>query len=201
MDRILSLGSTVNRADILAVLEQLYQAVEMLTLEGSRVNVAGIVEIFPRLQGVFNGVTDTYDPARHQAGVKAAVGARLREAVRQKAQVQKDEGGKPSPALLQYVDTGSGTVDGTVTKGNIGTLNGARMKFNPSAADEGIFFLPTGGGAAVKVAAVQRNKPAQLIFLVPATLAAGSYFLEVRARLTAAGDLRSGKLDDTLTVP
>nr|MBA3727297.1 hypothetical protein [Armatimonadota bacterium] len=50
---------------------------------------------------------------------------------------------------------------------------------------------------------VQKNKPGQLVFLVPAagpTFLPGTYFLEVRARQKDALQLRSGRLDSTLTV-
>jgi hypothetical protein len=152
------------------------------------------------MQGVFNGITDSYDPARHQVGVTASAGARLRDSVRQQAQVQKDETVKPRPAPVQYVDLASGTVDTTLTKGNIGTLNGARLKFDTGSADEGIYLVPTGGAAATKITAIQRNKPAQLVFLTPAVLAAGGYWLEVRARTGNVTDLRVGRLDAVLTV-
>ncbi|MGI8922830.1 MAG: DUF4469 domain-containing protein [Fimbriimonadales bacterium] len=88
----------------------------------------------------------------------------------------------------EYVDLASGTTNTTVRRGNIGTINGSRLQYNPAAIDEGIFFVPTGAGGATQVAGnrVQKNKPGQLVFLVPAagpTFLPGTYFLEVRARL------------------
>lgn len=49
--------------------------------------------------------------------------------------------------------------------------------------------------------AFQRNKPGQLIFLVPPPLASGDYFIEVRARINNGNELRSGRLETVLTVP
>lgn len=49
---------------------------------------------------------------------------------------------------------------------------------------------------------VQKNKPSQLVFLVP-NLVDGTYHLEVRARRasgTSARELRIGRLEATLTV-
>jgi len=93
----------------------------------------------------------------------------------------------------------SATTDSTLTPGNIGTLNGARLKFDPDQADEGLYLLPTSGGATVKVTTFQRNKPGQLIFLNPTGLAAGDYFMEVRARVRGTTELRSGRLEDVVT--
>ena len=83
---------------------------------------------------------------------------------------------------------------------NFAQLSGSRLKFDPAEADEGIYFVSTVAGET-KVTTVQKNKPSQLVFLVPA-LAAGTYHLEVRARMgsgTSARELRIGRLDSTLT--
>lgn len=199
-DRMVSLGSTVVKADILATIELLHQAVLELILEGNRVNLAGIVDVYPRMQGVFTGITDVYDSSRHQVGVTASAGASLREQVRLQAVVQKDETIKPRPNPLQYADLASDSTDSILTPGTIGTVSGSRLKYNSTNPDEGIYLVPTGAGSAVKVSAVQKNKPTQLVFLVPAGLAAGSYWLEVRARVRGVESLTLGRLDSVLTV-
>ena len=61
--------------------------------------------------------------------------------------------------------------------------------------------MATAGGET-QVVTVQKNKPSQLVFLVPATLPGGTYHLEVRARMgsgTSSRELRVGRLDATLT--
>ncbi len=73
------------------------------------------------------------------------------------------------------------------------------MKYDEGQADEGVFFVATAGGAT-KVATVQKNKPSQVVFLVPAGLVAGAYNLEVRARIGGGTELRIGRLDHGLTV-
>jgi hypothetical protein len=197
--RMLERGSTTTRADILAVMEDAIGACEALLLDGMRVNFGGLVELFPRLRGVFNGVTDTFDPARHSVDVGANPGIRVRQTVRDQAGVVKDEAVKPSPNPLEYRDVGSDTTNDQVTVGNIGQLSGSRLKYDESQADEGVYFVATAGGET-KVTTVQKNKPAQLVFLVPAGLVAGTYYLEVRARMRGGADLRTGTLDTVLTV-
>ena len=64
----------------------------------------------------------------------------------------------PMPALLQFVDLGSGTNNTSITPNNIGTINGHRLKYDPADPTEGIFFVDS-LGAATKVTAVQKNKP------------------------------------------
>ncbi len=66
-----------------------------------------------------------------------------------------------------------------------------------------IWDAPSGafstGGAETKVSAVQKNKPGQLVFLVPA-LADGYYRLEVRAQFSKDGEVRTGELEALLLV-
>jgi hypothetical protein len=200
MRRIVDQGSTCTEADILAVLEDAIKACENLLLEGGRVNFGGLVELYPRVVGVFNGITDSFEATRHRVDVGAKAGSRLRKAVRERAKLHKNETIKPAPAPLEYVDLGSGEVNGVITPGNIGTVNGRRLRYNPDAPDEGVFFIPTSGDPETRITAFERNKPGQLVFLVPGALPGGSYYLEIRARMTNSTELRAGRLDGLLHV-
>ena len=198
---IIDQGTTVNKPDILAVTAALKLACQRRVEQGQRVNYFGMVEFFPRIQGVFTGPLDGFDAARHRVDIGANPGSELREAVRTGAGVEKVEAVKPSPSPIEYRDINSDTTNDTVTLGGIGQLSGSRLKFDPGKADEGLYFIATAGGET-KVPTVQKNKPSQLVFLVP-TLVAGTYHLEVRARMargTSARELRTGRLDAVLTV-
>nr|VFJ57972.1 MAG: protein of unknown function (DUF4469) with IG-like fold [Candidatus Kentron sp. DK] len=197
--RITEQGSTWSESDIKAVLGETIRVCESLLLEGNRVNFGGLCELFPRVSGVFNGVTDNFDSARHRVDVGASPGSRVRKTVRDNAHVAKVEAIRPAPSPLEYVDLGSGEINGALTPGNIGTLNGHRLKFDPTKEDEGIFLIPAGNGAAQKITVVQRNKPGQLVFLIP-QIKKGDYVIEVRARLFGGEELRVGSLGATLTV-
>ena len=197
-DRIIDQGSTVTKPDILAVLEDSVKATGSLLLEGFRVNMGGLFEMFARIKGVFNGITDTFDPSRHYVDVGANPGSRIRNTVRDDAVIEKVETILPAPAPLEYVDLESGETNSTVTPGNIGTVNGHRLKYDDTQADEGIWFVAEVGGET-KVTAVQKNKPGELVFLVP-TLVNGYYTLEVRAQFSKDGEVRTGVLDSPLLV-
>ena len=200
VERMVERGSTTTRADILAVLEDAIGTCESMLLDGMRVNFGGLIELFPRVRGVFTGVTDTFDPARHSLDVGANPGIRVRTTVRDKASVVKDEAVKPAPNPIEYRDVGSDTTNDQLTPGNIGQLSGSRLKYDEAAADEGVYFVATPGGGDTKVTTLQRNKPAQVVFLVPAGLAPGNYNVEVRARIVGGTQLRTGRLDAVLTV-
>jgi len=195
--RMIDQGSTVTKPDILAVLEDAIKATESCLLDGYRVQLGGLCELFPRIKGVFNGITDTFDASRHRVEVGANPGGRVRKTVREGATVTKVETIKPAPALLEYVDLGSGETNGRITSGNIGTINGHRLKFNPEQDDEGVYFVNVDTAAEVKLTAIQKNKPGQLVFLTP-TVPSGQYYLEVRTRFREPAELRTGRLDEML---
>lgn len=200
VDRMLSLGSTVTKSDLLAVMNLIDEATLALVKEGYRVDLAGIVDIYPRLQGVFNGPGDGFDKSRHSISVNANAAPAFIARVRADSAVQKEEAVTPTPAPLQFVDGTSGAVNSVVTPGSIGTLSGSRLKFNAASADEGLFFGASAGGAETKVAIISINKPGQLVFLIPA-LPSGEYTLQVRSRINGSKDIRGGTLDAGLSVP
>lgn len=193
-------GSTVQRADAMAVIENAITAAESLLLKGMRVNFGGLCDFVPSIAGKFTGETDSFDPSRHQLDVAAVAGSRIRNTVRSDGQVEKVAGVKPAPILLEVVDSGSNTTNTTMTVGNIVTINGENLKYDTEQADEGIYFVPVAGGQSLKPGTVQRNKPSQLVFLCPADLTPGNYWLEVRARLQGGDTIRIGRSEATLIV-
>jgi len=195
--RMIDQGSTVTKPDILAVLEEAMKTIESCLLDGYRVQLGGLCELFPRIKGVFNGITDTFDASRHRVDVGANPGARVRKTVREGATVTKTETIKPAPALLEYVDLGSGETNGQITSGNIGTINGHRLKFDPDQDDNGIYFVNIDTADEVKVTTIQKNKPGQLVFLAP-SMPNGQYYLEVRTRFRDSAELRTGRLNEIL---
>ncbi len=198
-DKIVARGSTVGKADVLAVLTDAESVCAEGVGESNRVNLGGLVQLFPRVKGVFTGPTDVFDPARHTIDVGANPGSALRDAVRASATVQKLEALKPAPNPIQYRDVNSDTTNDQVTVGGIGEVSGNRLKYDAVQADEGIYFVATAGGET-KVTVVQKNKPSQLVFIVPATLIAGTYNIDVRSRQRDSAELRIGRLDPVLTV-
>lgn len=202
VQRMIDQGSTVTKADILAVLEDAIKASESYLLDGFRVNFGGFCELFPRIGGVFNGLEDSFDSSRHHIDLGANPGIRVRKTIRQNAEIAKQEATVPKPNPVEYIDLATGEVNDSVTMGNIGTLNGHRLKFNPDQPDEGIFFMDTDSDEEHKVTAVQRNKPSQLVFLVPTlTPELAECKIQVRKRFgDADSELRTGTLDAVLSL-
>lgn len=196
IERMIQQGSTVTKADTLGVLEDYFTAVESLVLEGMSVTTP-IANFSASIKGVFNSRTDSFDASRHQIRATVNPGRRLRNAMG-RARASKQEAVKPAPNPLEYVDIASNMRNTTVTSGGMGQVVGHRLKFDAADENQGVFFIAA-DGTATRVTTIGRNMPADLMFMVPAGLAAGEYTLEVRA-VFAADDLRTGALAAALTV-
>lgn len=198
IERMIAQGSTVVKPDILSVLEDYHSAIESMVLEGMNVNTPG-ANFKVSIKGVFDGNTDAYDPSRHQVRAAVSPGKRFRNAIEERAQPVKQEAQTPRPNLLAYVDLNTDARNSVLTPGGMGQIEGHRLKFDPADAAQGIFFIAA-DGTETQVAIVGRNKPADLMFMVPDTLTAGEYTVEVRVILPNRTDLRVGALEDPLTV-
>jgi hypothetical protein len=189
-------GCTIFKADVLSVLEAYHSAIESLLREGRNVNTPG-VSYRVALGGVFTGSDDAFDPARHQVRVHARPGKRTLQAL-EHAAWEKVEANKPLPHPEHYTDVASGKRDAVLTPGGVGEISGFRLRFDPADPLQGVFFVaPT--GAATRAETMVRNRLRELMLVVPA-LPAGTYTLEVRARINSTDDLRSGALEYPLTV-
>ena len=105
----------------------------------------------------------------------------------------QEEGVSTDPYITEVTDIVTGTANTTLTKGGVVQLVGARLKFDAKDAAQGIFFVSE-TGEAVRAAVIAENKPARLMAIIPADLPAGTYYIEVRTKLSGGGTkLKSAK--------
>ncbi len=102
--------------------------------------------------------------------------------------------------LELFKDFASDTQNETVTPGGAAELRGSHLKVDTSDANQGVFFI-AGDGTETKADTIMRNKPANLIFMVPDSLLSGDYDIEVRTIIRGHNSARSGRLDATVVVP
>lgn len=189
IDLMMKRGTTLTKADVSAVLQVYSEVVSELTADGSAVNTP-LFSTSLSISGVFATAADSFDKARHAISVNASAGTLLREAAK-KIKPEKTEAGATGPYITEAQDVVSGTVNSTLTAGGILRLTGSRLKFGASDAEQGVFLIPAEGGGDVKCAIVAENKPARLMVMVPADIAPGSYYAEVRTKLLDSS--RNGK--------
>jgi hypothetical protein len=197
-DRIISMGSTVTRADILSVLNDRDEAVRAMLLDGDRVNTS-LVSLYVTIKGTFDGPMAPFDPSRHQFNIVSIPIHDLMAWVQNNARAQQVEADRPEPEPLRFVDAATGEINSVLQPNNVANLEGRRLKFDAGDPLQGVFFVAA-DGAASRVEIVAKNSPSELIFVTPVGLTAGNYTLEVRAMLRGTKEMRTGRLAYTLTV-
>ena len=184
IDLMMRRGTTLTRADVAAVLQVYTEVVGELTADGSAVNTPLFNTSFS-VSGVFNGMSDMFDRARHSVSVNVNAGTVLREAVKS-VKTEKTEGANTGPYITEATDVVSGAVNSAVTAGGILRLTGSRLKFDAADAAQGVFLVPEGAGDAVRCGVVAENKPARVMVMIPADIAPGAYYAEVRTKVDAS---------------
>lgn len=155
--QILDQGSTVTEADIKAVVIDLIKACQNSVLNGARVNIEGLVQIYPSMEGVFTGVTDGFDPLRHRLNLNARVADQFKDAIRTNAQIEKELTPSRVPTIYEVVDTFAGTTNSTISMGRMIQVVGEQLKFDSGNADEGLYVVNDTLGSTIQI-------PANLIF-------------------------------------
>lgn len=191
VDRMISRGSTVTKAEALGVFEELGLAVEDILKGGNNINTP-IFCIYPSIAGVFNSEKDNFSPDRHSVRLNISAGNRLTKIIRD-IQVEKVKAFTPAPVIEKFINLKSKAINETFTPGQIASITGLLLKFNEEDPNQGIFFISSDGTES-RVTNITKNKPSELMFFVPDNLTTGSFEVEVRAILTGRKSLASDKL-------
>ncbi|QTQ14546.1 DUF4469 domain-containing protein [Treponema parvum] len=204
LDEIINLmmekGTTLTRADVAATLQVYGEVVSAIIKDGSAVNTP-LMNTSMSISGVFGGANDSFDKKRHTVNLNITAGTLLRDAVT-KVKCEKTEGASTDPYITEVTDIVTGAVNTTLTKGGVVQLVGSRLKFDAKDEAQGIFFVPE-TGEAVRAAVIAENKPARLMAIIPADLAAGTYYIEVRTKIDMGGKKlkthKTGRFNKPLT--
>ena len=162
---------------------------------GHNVNTK-LFKVYPSITGVFANQQDGFDSSRHAIRLNLNAGSRLKEAVTD-IELHKVEITSPQPVLQQFRDLKTKVINETYTRGQIAALKGTLLKFDESDRTQGVFFISD--GTETRVDNIVKNKPSELLFFVPETLADGTYQVEVRSIPHKLKTLRKGRLLIDLT--
>ena len=201
IDLMMEKGTTLTRADVAAVLQVYGEVCASLIKDGSAVNTP-LMNTAMSISGVFNGANDAFDKKRHTVNLNLSAGTLLRDAAA-KVKCEKTDAASTDPYITEVTDIVSGKVNEVLTKGGVVQLVGSRLKFDAKDAAQGIFFVPETGNP-VRATVIAENKPARLMAIIPADLAAGTYYIEVRSKHSGGGKplkaVKAGRFAKPLTV-
>ena len=200
IDLMMEKGTTLTRADVAATLQVYGEVVSAIIKDGSAVNTP-LMNTSMSISGVFDGANDSFDKKRHTVNLNITAGTLLRDAVT-KVKCEKTEGVSTDPYITEVTDVVSGKVNEVLTKGGVVQLVGNRLKFDAKDAAQGIFFVPE-TGEAVRATVIAENKPARLMAIIPAGLKAGTYYIEVRTKISSSPkplkNVKTGRFFKALT--
>ena len=201
IDLMMDKGTTLTRADVAATLQVYGEVCSSLIKDGAALNTP-LMNTALSISGVFDGANDSFDKKRHTVNLNITAGTLLRDAVT-KVKCEKTEGVSTDPYITEVTDIVSGKVNEVLTKGGVVQLVGSRLKFDAKDTAQGIFFVPETGNP-VRAAVIAENKPARLMAIIPADLAAGTYYIEVRTKILEGNKsgktLKTGRFNKALTV-
>lgn len=200
VDMMVARGSTVSKSDTLAVLAE-YDAVRLEVLTRGGVINTPLMYMAPSIGGRFEGPSDRYHPSRHEVRMNAKPGS-LANQITRDIPVRKVSPNQRYPVLKTWRDTSTDTLNKVLTPGGTGILNGRRLKIDPEDPEQGIFLITTASGSrqVIPITRILRNKPSELIFMIPDGLESGEYRMEVRTLIRHTSEFRTGRLDAPLTV-
>jgi hypothetical protein len=202
IDLMLQRGTTTTRTDLVAVLNNIEETLAYITRDGGTVHLPVMSTGFG-LAGLFEGATDSYDPARHELHVTLQPGPVLRAAARA-AKLEKVNVTTPHPLILEVRDSVTGKADTVLTPGGVVEVHGTNVKIAGNATTCALWFLRDEDGTRSPAVTLVTNKPSTVIALIPTSLLPGHYRVMITTRFNGSGrewtEPRSTTFDKVLQV-
>ncbi|UTC68171.1 MULTISPECIES: DUF4469 domain-containing protein [unclassified Treponema] len=165
---------------IINILNMRDKAVKDLIQEGISF-MDGLVQISPRVSGVWATENAPYDEKVHKRTVDLVPTADLRtvlDAIGVKVMGAKEE----SARITAITDTATGLNDGTLTIGDDIIIEGNKLKIDETDASQGVFFRLADGTEHKVTRRLSVNNPSQIIARVPAAVPAGKVTVIIRTK-------------------
>jgi len=188
--------SALNEADVLIAVRAYEAVIAEELVQGSNI-VTPMCNISLGITGVFDREIQDFDPEHHNLHLNYKPGVDFRT-ISEQVKLVKITAAEVMPVIELFEDTETQTKNEVITPGKAGTIKGSKLKVNTEDPVEGIFFV-SADDISTKVESYIRNKPSEVIFMVPEGLEAGQYQLQVRSKLEGKS-LRIGELDFDLSV-
>ncbi len=197
-------GSTITRADAVAVLTAAAEWVRRRAGEGREADLGPMGRSRLGMKGVFETIPDRVEDADVTLTISWVLPGAMKRAVAKAGAKLVRERVEPEPKRPNLVEArrilSGGTPDeqpGRYLPGEPIRLYGARLDYDPTRPDEGV-FLVAAGGVETRVELVAINTPKQVLFIMP-TDASGAYHVHVRRRhLRPDGPLLEGRLGEPI---
>lgn len=142
------------------------------------------------VNGVFYGDDLTWKPEQHSLAVRVTPTAELREAV--KSATITVRGAAPvGVAISTLTDVTTGQFNSRLTPGGGVNIEGTRLRIAGNNPANGLALINQATNESIRIpmTSVLFNEPSQLSFIVPATLPAGDYKLQLTTQFSTTKQL------------
>ncbi len=197
-------GSTITRADAVAVLTAAAEWVRRRAFEGREADLGPMGRSRLGMRGTFETIPDRVEDADVTLTISWVLPGAMKRAVAKAGAKLVRERVEPDPKLPNIAEARR-ILPGGVPDGQPGRylpgepirLYGHRLDYDPTRPDEGI-FLVAASSAETRVELVAINSPKRMLFIMPAD-ATGAYHVRVRRRhLRPDGPLLEGRLSEPI---
>jgi hypothetical protein len=195
IDLMISRGSTVSKAEALAVLEEYSAALEELLYRGYHINTS-LIKVKFKIKGTFREYSDKFDPDRHELSLIVQPGTRL-DKVHTKISLNKVRPTMRMPSIRKIVDFKTLQDNTVATAGNLIALQGRLLDFDTEDSQQGCFFVKN--GEAVRADQIIHNKPSEILLMVPDGLS-GIYYIELRKLFQRCTNIKKTRFDKQIEV-
>ena len=176
--------SEFRKETIMSILNMRDKAVKDLIEQGLSF-MDGLVQISPRVSGVWETENSAYDEKIHKRTVDLIPTADLRtalEAIGVKVLGSKEE----SARITEITDTATGLKDGTLTIGDDIIIEGDKLRVDETDEAQGVFFKAANGTEYKTNRRLSVNKPGQIIARVPKEVPEGEVSVMVRTKYSGS---------------
>ena len=171
------LGTSVSREDIVSVLDLLKKSLTKLCGMGFIVHLDDLVRFVPVLGGEFTDAQDTFQQGRNTLFVNSIVAKAFNKEFERLASIEKLASVEYSPTIMNVKDLVTKTNNDTVTKGDIVSLGGERLKFDPqNPADYLRFVNASDPTQFVAISLFQTLTDKEAVFKMPEVAWTSGYF-------------------------
>ncbi len=171
--------------------------------DGFSVN-AGYFTVHPNIKGVFNSVSENFDPEKHSISFDFQQGSLLRKEL-VKIEINILGVADISNVITQVIDIKTGSINDLLTPNRNLKISGSKIKIAGKKKVNGVYFVNRKTEEYTKVdnSDIVMNNPSELIVVIPA-LSTGMYQLEVITQYSSGHntikETRTAVFDRLLTV-
>jgi len=174
VDRIVSKGSTLRKADIAATLILYTEVIADALLEGYTLKLPTVNSSIS-FKGVLRDPAEEVDKKSFK--IRFSKGKAIRKAEKE-VELERVVIPPPTPVIKGVRDKKTGNLNTVMTSGGAIEIKGKRLKIDGDDPACGLWFIAQ-DGTQTKATDIIENMPARIIAMVPEGLAPGSYRIKV----------------------